>query len=878
MPPNPGDQIGPYTITEKIGEGGMGEVYRATDNNLKRDVAIKFLPEAFTEDPERLARFQREAEVLAQLHHPNIASIFGVEDSDGTRALVMELVEGPTLAERLSQGRLKIDEALGIARQIAVALEEAHAKGIVHRDLKPANVKVKNGDRPTVKVLDFGLAKALDPVVDPSGASLDRLAHSPTLTAASTQLGMILGTAAYMSPEQARGEPVDKRADVWAFGCVLLEMLTGRMTFKENTVSDTLASVLKVDPDWSLLPADLPLNIRRLLVRCLRKDPQQRLHDIADARIEIEETLATPAEERSVATSKSSRSLFPMGMTILLVAAGLAIGLWVGLQFAPSESERRVRRFFLPVEAEEGQRSVTDAILSPDGRTIVYVVDRKLWLRDLDQVAPRALDGTEGGRFPFWSPDSTHIGYTQGNSLWRIPVSGGQPALIVDESSEFYAGSWGEDGKIVFSALNEIREVSARGGESKVILQSNKETEQHFHEAYRLPGGRGLLLILHRDEGYDTIALWAGGERRNLLTLLGSDLEGPTYSPSGHLLFTRSKSNEGLWALPFSLSSLEATGEPFLVVPWGSQASASSDGNLVYLDSRARSDKELVWFDAEGTILGTIGKPQMGMNFPVISPDGTKVAVSGEEDKDWDIWVHDEAGRKSRITFDKGREAKPRWPRDGSRVFYHHRVGPNPSIYSVNSDGGGDRALLTQGRQVSFARDDSQMVFRREGDGTKGDLWSMLLEGDGDAVVFLENEADEANAALSPDGRFLAYSSDESGTEQIYIKPFPEGSGKWQVSINHGLCSYWSPSGDRLYYTSYGKLMEVQVSTDPVLRLGTPRVFLDPNQTTIMPWLGIDIAEDGKRFVGIRNVKKDDDEEDKVEEGIHVVLNWVLDF
>jgi serine/threonine protein kinase len=856
MSPSPGDQLGPYTITDKIGAGGMGEVYRATDNSLKRDVAIKFLPEAFTQDPERLARFQREAEVLAQLHHPNIASIFGIEESAGARALVMELVEGPTLAERLAQGRLSIDDTLDIAKQIAIALEEAHAKGIVHRDLKPANIKLTPDGR--VKVLDFGLAKALDSTADLSGAGPDTLAHSPTLTAASTQLGVILGTAAYMSPEQARGEPMDKRADVWAFGCVLFEMLTGRPTFKENTVSDTLASVLKVEPDWSLLPEDVPHNLRRLLERCVRKDPQQRLHDIADARIEIEETLATPPDKRSVTASTSSRSRVPIVLTVAVAAVSLAVGLLVGLQVAPSQQEQHVQRFFLPVEAEEGRQPVATPVLSPDGRTIVYVFDGKLWLRDLDQVTPRPLDGTEKASMPFWSPDGLHVGYRKDDSLWRIPVSGGLPALISDVSSEFFSASWGDDGMIVFSTLNEIHEVSARGGEPKMILQKNSETEVHFHEAYQLPGGRGLLLVLHRDNSIDTMTLWAGGERRNLLVLEGSDISSPTYSPTGHILFTRGLSNEGLWALPFSLPSLEVTGEPFLVVPHGSQASASSDETLVYMDSRARSDMELVWFDAEGTIRGTIGQPQTDMEFPVISPDGTKIAVSGKEDKDWDIWVHDETGRKDRITFDKGHEAKPRWSRDGSRVFYHHPVGPNPSIYSVDSDAGGDRELLTEGKHVSFAQDESHMVFRRAGDGTMGDLWSMSLEGDGDALVFLQNEADEEDPALSPDGRFLAYASDESGTEQIYVKPFPEGSGKWQISFDHGWRAYWSPAGDRLYYNSYGKIMEVQVSTDPVLRLGTPRVFLDPDQTTLL--------------------QKDDDDDDQVEEGIHVVLNWFSDF
>ncbi len=865
--PSPADRIGPYTLAEKIGQGGMGEVYRATDTNLKRDVAIKLLPEAFTRDPERLARFQREAEVLAQLHHPNIASIFGIEEAGGVRALVMELVEGPTLAERLAHGRLSIDEALEIARQIAVALGEAHAKGIVHRDLKPGNVKLAPDKR--VKVLDFGLAKALDPAGDRSGSGPDTLAHSPTLTA-STQLGVILGTAAYMAPEQARGEPVDKRADVWAFGCVLFEMLTGRTTFRENTVSDTLASVLKIEPDWSLLPADVPQNLRRLLTRCLRKDPGQRLHDIADARIEIEETLATPADRRVMAAAEGARRGLSPIVTALLVVASLAIGLLAGLRWGPAEPGREVRRFFLPVEADDPLKRILTVALSPDGHQILYDVDDKLWIHDLRLGTTHAVPGTEGGDFPFWSPDGEQIGFCKDGSMWRVPVGGGPPTRIIDEAPPYYPPTWGEDGIIVYSVLEQIRQVPARGGEAVVVLERDVAVEQHFHAVVHLPGGRGLLLVPHLENNkYNTIELVTENERRVLLSVEGSNVGVPSYSPTGHLLFDREEGVTGLWAVPFSLSKLEVTGKAFLVAAEGTNGVVASDGSLIYRSARASGHVELVWFDDRGQILGPLGEPQSDMSGPALSPDGTRVAVSGAEGEEWDIWVHDENGLKERITFDQGREEMPRWSRDGERIFFFHpEAGPDPSIYSIDTAGGGQRDLLTAGNDFWLTPDESLMVMRRTTEETKGDLWSLPLAGDADPVLVLGTDADEGLPALSPNGRYLAYVSGD----HVFIRSFPSGDETWQVSEKQGWRNYWSPAGDRLYYLFYDKLMEVRVSTDPVLRLGTPRLLLDSQESSIHLWRGIDITKDGKRFVGIREVAVDQAE--RAPDGIHVVMNW----
>jgi serine/threonine-protein kinase len=558
VPLQPDQTLLHYRLIEQIGEGGMGVVWKAEDTSLHREVAIKVLPTMVSQDPERLVRFDREAKLLASLNHANIASVYGLHEDGDVRFLAMEFVQGEDLAKRLARGRISTADALGIARQVADALQSAHENGVVHRDLKPANILFTPEGQ--AKVLDFGLAKAFE--ADPSSPVNPTL--SPTLTSAGTVAGVILGTAAYMSPEQARGEPVDKRTDVWAFGCLLFEMLVGRMTFKEKTISDTLASVLKVEPDWSLLPADVPESIRRLLQRCIQKDPRQRLHDIADARIEIEETLAAPRQARPAdAATLTPRPRARLALTAVFVLLGVAAGLAVGRMLAPSAPEQRVRRFFLPVVAEKGQQSLRGTsrtarswrtpVISPDGRMITYVFDDKLWLHDLEQVKPRPLDGTAGARLPFWSPDGSQIGYRVDESLWRISTSGGQPSLICNRASHWFAGTWRADQTIVFSDLDEMLEVSARGGEPTVIFEPNDETERHFHEVHRLPGGRGLVVVLHREEEVDTIALWADGKRKTLFTLESAHLSYPTYSPTGHILFAREDKNGGVWALPFSL-------------------------------------------------------------------------------------------------------------------------------------------------------------------------------------------------------------------------------------------------------------------------------------------------------------------------------------
>ena len=584
-----GQAIAHYKVTDKLGAGGMGEVYRATDTKLHRDVALKVLPEAFGGDAQRMARFQREAQVLASLNHRNIAAIYGLEESSSVRALAMELVEGPTLAERIAHGTLPLDEALPIAKQIAEALEYAHERGIIHRDLKPANIKLKADG--TVKVLDFGLAKALS-----DDTSAQDISNSPTLTMATTKAGIILGTAAYMSPEQAKGKAADRRADVWSFGAVLFEMLAGRQLYTGETGSEVLARVITQEPDHSALPARTPQRIRELLKRCLTKDPRQRLQAIGEARVAIEGVISrrdagTSADEKpgpalAIAGSQRGVPWVTLGATVALTTLATAFLVWF---FQPRPGELPVRKFAIPVA---GLRLgiPTPPALSPDGRKIVYVAGQSLCIRELSQLEPRELAPGVSPEYPFWSPDSTQVAFLAHQKLWRVGIQGGPPTVVA--AAGFHRGAttpgavWAEDGKIIFApAANGtgLLSVSEQGGDFAEFLARDEKLDSDFHKPSLLPGGKGLLFIVDRNEGgYDTIAAFTGKTRKTILQLKGETLDSPVYSPTGHILYSRTSGTVGIWAVPFSLGDLQITGEPFLVVPGGTWPSVSSDGTLLY--------------------------------------------------------------------------------------------------------------------------------------------------------------------------------------------------------------------------------------------------------------------------------------------------------
>ncbi|MGE4190357.1 MAG: protein kinase, partial [Thermoanaerobaculia bacterium] len=686
-----GSRLGNYGITAKLGEGGMGEVWRATDTRLDREVAIKVLPAAFTADPERLARFEREAKLLAQLHHPHIASIFGLEESDGVRALVMELVEGPTLAERIGRGALPVDEALPIARQIAEALEAAHEKGIVHRDLKPQNIKLT--PEGAVKVLDFGLAKAMEPAAVGSSSEPGRsptLMNSPTLTAAGTQLGMILGTAAYMAPEQARGGIADKRVDIWAFGVVLFEMLTGEGLFLEGSVVDTLSAVMRKPIELENLPAGTPPALRRLLRRCLERNPKNRLHDIADARIVIDEVLAGGSDPEVVvappaATTAAPRRVWPMVLAVAAaLAAGAVVDRWLAPASAPDEPDARWA-LAIPDGYSLSNAEFPQIAISDDGRLQAAVVvddtdTPRILLRDRNEFVARVVPDTERAHTPFFSPDARWIAFYRDSSLYKVPVAGGPPIRLAEASGQTRGATWSRDGHIYFTqdSVGGLFRVPEQGGAVTAATELDEARDERTHRwPQALPDGSAVLFTCDTQastEYYDDARIEAvrpaTGERR---VLVEGSSQG-RYAPGGHLIFAR---GGALYAIDFDEKALEVRGSPTLVAQGvatdvGSgavQFATAAVGTAIWAPGGNTASYRLVWIDRDGTETATT-IPEAPYGEIELSPDGRRAALVGGEGGVSDLWVADlERGTVTRMTVGDYVN-NPDWTSDGSRIIY----------------------------------------------------------------------------------------------------------------------------------------------------------------------------------------------------------------
>jgi len=839
--------IAHYRITDKIGQGGMGEVYRATDTKLNRSVALKLLPDLFSKDPDRMARFSREAQVLASLNHPNIAAIHGLEESGGKRALVMELVEGETLQERLQRGALPLEEALTVAKQIAEALEEAHEHGFIHRDLKPANVKIT--PKGTVKVLDFGLAKALEGEVG-SGSSPD-LSQSPTLSAAATAAGVIMGTAAYMSPEQARGQKVDRRADIWSFGVVLYEMLTGRQTFTGDTVSDVLAAVLRSDIDLNSLPGEVPPSIRQLLRRCLTRDRKRRIQSIGDARVAIEEYLENPKAPVesgvrppvAVGARPFRQRILPWALVAatVAVAAGLAAALWL----EPGDPTMR-----LSVEVSDRPFATTPGpsiALSPDGNLLAYLVennvDQELRIRPLNQLEGVTLaggSGTNGPYNPFFSPDSKWVGYVTSSELRKVPVTGGTSLkLCAVERSR--GATWGPDDTIVFTPNTNsgLFRVPATGGEPQPLTTLDQEKGETTHRWPQfLPGGEAILFTSHTssagafDDATIEVVVLDTGERK-VVHRGGTHAR---YVPSGHLVYVNQAT---LFAAPFDLGSLELTGSPAPIiqeVDWNvgngaASFSFSDTGNLVYVrgDSSV-PEYPVVWVDRNGDTMPLLEERGSYAN-PRLSPDGTRLALTVLRDDNWDVWVYDlERGVSTRLTFEESVDTEQIWSPDGEYViFSSDRNGPD-NLYRKRSDGSGELEQVAEGDNQQWASSwssDGKFVTYMTPSAAL-DLWVVPMDGDGKPELFLSTPFAESDAAFSPDGRWLAYASDESGRSEIYVRPFPPGGGKWQVSDGGGGYPRWSGDGRELFYrTDEGVMVASVEATGATFRAGKPRQVLE---------------------------------------------------
>jgi Tol biopolymer transport system component len=805
---SPGIRLGPYEVLSALGAGGMGEVYRARDTKLNRDVALKVLPDLVARDPDRLARFEREAQILAALNHPNIAHIHGLEESGSgpaaIRAIVMELVEGPTLADRIARGAIPLSESLPIAKQIAEALEAAHEQGITHRDLKPANIKVRADG--TVKVLDFGLAKARQ--VDGSGAGLS---DSPTMIAASMP-GMILGTAAYMSPEQAKGLGADRTSDVWSLGCVLYEMLTGSAAFHGDSVSEILSEVLKSEPDWRRLPAQTPESIRRLLHRSLQKDRKLRLHDIADARIEIDDARHAPyAEDGAMpgAARSRSRTVWPaaLGFVILIAAA------WAGWASHP------------PVPAPEMRVDIatpptTDLVslaISPDGQKIVFVATSEgrsqLWLRPLSSDSARLLVGTDTASLPFWSPDSRSVGFFADGNLKRIDIDGGSVTVLANAPLG-RGGSWNRDGAVLFAAApaSPILRVAAAGGEPAAVTRIEAPQQVGHGFPQFLPDGRHFLYYVAGSPDASGIYIGQlGGESTRVLAADAAAV----YARSGQLLFIRRGT---LFAQGFDPVRPALTGDPFPVAervavdaegPFAA-LSASSAGPIVYRTGSADARRQLAWFDRSGKEIEAIGEPDRALMPTVsLSPDGRRVAVFRRVNTNIDIFLL-EAGRGvlNRFTTDLADDIFPIWSPDGSRLVFSSTRRGNLDLYLKSASGTGDEELLlaTPGiKAVSdWSRDGRFLLYSTANPRSGFDIWAMPLDGDRKPFPLVQTKSNERLAQFSPDGKWIAYESDESGRYEIYVQSFSssdaKSGGKVPVSDKGGAQVRWQADGKALYY------------------------------------------------------------------------------
>ncbi|MGA9885002.1 MAG: protein kinase [Candidatus Acidiferrales bacterium] len=895
-----GTKIGAYEILAAIGAGGMGEVYRARDAKLGRDVALKVLPEAFARDSERMARFQREAKLLASLNHPNIAAIYGFEDSGLTHALVMELVEGPTLADRIASAPIPIDEALRIARQICEALEYAHERGIVHRDLKPANIKISRDD--SVKILDFGLAKAIE-----GDASSLNMSNSPTLTRMATMQGVLLGTAAYMSPEQAKGRPVDRRADIWAFGCVLYEMLTGKMAFTGETVTDTLAAVIRAEPDWSQLPAATPARVRVLLQRCLQKDAKQRLQAIGDARISLEDALSGAPEPTSAGAAPVAappwRRALPWAVAACLAVALAALG-WAYAHNVSAPAPAELTRFEIPVPRKVTLASDDAFALSPDGRQLAFFSTgadgvQRIWVRPLDSLQARSLPGSEStaaAPWLFWSPDSRRIAFSTAGKLKTIDVSSGTTETLCDTPALVFGGSWNRAGVIIFGQYGGgLMRISANGGPASQLTAPDPSRDVDFYPSF-LPDGRHFIYLRASTNpahsGVYIGSLDAKPAAQSSKRLVATAY-GPVYVPFsapgfGQLLFLTSDGT--LMAQPFDARRLELTGEP---VPVAEQIgsllsygyfSASTNGVLVY-KTGVGGVSRLTWFDRQGKNLGTAGEPG-AYDTISLSPDGTRAIVSRADDPSHmnveTLWLVDFArGTSTRFTFGSSSATLGIWSPHGNRIIFASNRSGRLDLYQKLASGvTGAEVLLKSSDDkwpTSWSRDGHFLLYQLSNGkaSRKPDLWVLPLEGDKKPFLFESTGSDSDDGQFSPDGHLIAYLSNESGRDDIYVRTFSPATtattantgGKWLISTAGGTEPRWRGDGKELYYLAPDDmLMAVDISENPVFSAGVPKpLFQAPQHLLWVSENHWDVTRDGKRFLFAAQ---------STEAPFTVVLNW----
>ena len=901
----PGTRLGVYEVVVQIGEGGMGQVFRATDTRLKRQVALKILPPSVAANPDRLARFQREAEVLASLNHPHIAGIYGLEESNGVSALVMELVEGEDLSRRIARGAIPIDEAIPIAKQIAEALEAAHEQGIIHRDLKPANIKVREDG--TVKVLDFGLAKALDP----AASSSPEVMNSPTISLRGTEMGLIIGTAAYMAPEQARGKIVDRRADIWAFGVVLYEMLSGRRAFDGEDVSTIMASVIKEEVSWPALPANLPEPILRLLRRCLEKDPRRRLRDIGEARLTLEDptsfeptvTARPPATHAISAPTSLWRRALPIAATALIAGVAASSLTW-SLRPTTATAAAVVTRF--PIVLPEGQvstrQNVAVVAFSPDGTRLAYAANRQLYLRSMAEVEAKPIPGSNvDAASPFFSPDGQWVGFfSYSDSLLRkIPIGGGSPVTLCKIDAPWSA-TWDGDTIFVASGTHGIMRVSANGGEPAVVVKLNPgeaaDGPQVLDDGrllYSLTSGSGA----NRWDDAQIIVQSMASSERHIVMRGGSAARYVATAPApggggGHLLYAVGNS---LVAVPFDATRLELRGAPVSILEPVSrsansalqssvaQYAVSATGTLAYLPGRssgASLPKALALAGRDGTIQ-MLGLPQQSYVHPRLSPDGRQLAVGTDDGKDANVWVYDlkSGGSLRRLTFG-GRNEYPIWTRDGRFITFQSDRDGDKAVFSQPADGSGAAQRLSRPeagvahRPESWSSDGKTLSMNVVNGGNES-VWTVTTDAGARPAAFADSPAVEKHSTFSPDGRWVAYMANTEGESDIYIQPFPPTGAKYQISTG-GRTPAWSPDGKQLFFHAIGlnRFMVVDIRAEHGLTSGVPVPL--PIEDAIHPLTqrNYDLTPDGKQLLIVLPAQTQTTAGRRVSGQINMVLNW----
>jgi serine/threonine protein kinase/Tol biopolymer transport system component len=868
-----GSRLGPYEILSVLGAGGMGEVYRARDTKLNRDVAIKVLLPAVANDPDRLARFSREAQVLASLNHPNIAHIYGVEEADGVTALVMELVEGEDLSQRIARGAIPIDEALPIARQIAEALEAAHDHGIIHRDLKPANIKVRADG--TVKVLDFGLAKA----IDPNAASNVSAMNSPTLSIHATQAGIILGTAAYMSPEQARGRVVDRRTDIWAFGCVLFEMLTGKRAFQGDDATDTIVAVIGKDPDWTSLPAALSPNVQRVLRRSLEKDPKRRLDSSAVVRIELDD-VAKPADP--IANVKRTVAWLPWG-----VAAALALGLLASVIYpAPVAEDADVVRFMVEPPSGSMRRERTGFAVSPNGRMLAFLAHgsdgiNRIMTRRLDDPETLPVNGTERARAPFWSPDSRSIGFLKDGAVFRVDLDGRAPVRICDVPGGIRtasSGTWGVSGIIVFAAGAGLFQVAESGGAPTALAQLDTGSGEIVHTApFFLPDGKRLL-FLALPSAQTRGVIWATSIDNPARTRVGDSSGGAVYQ-NGWLL-TTTESPRNLVAQRFDPERLSVSGSAQPVRDrlgagsTGGEAgfSSSSQGVLV-VEHPNTAIHQLTWMNRAGQVLSTIG-PAADIREFSLAPDGRRAAASVIDGVSSlaDLWMY-ENGREAgtRLTF-QSTSRRPMWAPDGRRIYFTSN--PGFSMRSLVIGAATAQPFENPGGLIFFedaTRDGRHFVLKAGTPPPGPTIYLQQVGAPEQRRVLVEDQFAANQARVSPDGRWLAFTISRPAGPEVFIQPFDRPGDRVQVSKSGGFGAVWREDGGELYYEHPEGLMAVTVTErEGALTLSDPqKLFALRTQgvTTNQPH-NVAVASNGQKFL-VNTIIGDSDNAP-----LEVTLNW----